>query len=116
MTGSGQWTVRLSASAETDLQEIVAWTETNLGAIQAARYAETLSVTIATLFEGPDVPGVRRRPELGMEIHSLHVAHSGKKGRHLLLFRVSPSAPRVIEVMRILHDAMDLPRHLPPAH
>ena len=62
MTGSGQWTVRLSASAETDLQEIVAWTETNLGAIQAARYAETLSVTIATLFEGPACAGSAQAP------------------------------------------------------
>jgi plasmid stabilization system protein ParE len=34
-------------------------------------------------------------------------------GRHLLLFRVKKDRPTEIEVLRILHDSMDLGRHLP---
>ena len=38
----------------------------------------------------------------------------GRKGRHFIMFRTGHDKDRkVIEVLRILHDAMDLPRHLP---
>lgn len=35
---------------------------------------------------------------------------------HILLFRVGQDDARreAIEVLRVLHDAMELPRHLPP--
>jgi len=38
------------------------------------------------------------------------------KGRHFVLFRIGHDQDReeVIEILRLLHDAMDLPRHLPP--
>jgi toxin ParE1/3/4 len=54
---------------------------------------------------------VRWHPELGETVATLHVARQGRKGRHLLVFRVSASE-RVVEVLRILHDSMDLSRHL----
>jgi toxin ParE1/3/4 len=41
----------------------------------------------------------------------MHVAWQGKKGRHFVMFRVAPE--RVIEVLRLLHDSMDLSRHWP---
>lgn len=44
-------------------------------------------------------------------IRTLHVARQGRKGRHLVMFRVAPE--RVIEVLRLLHDSMDLSRHWP---
>lgn len=44
---------------------------------------------------------------------SLHVARQGRKGRHFIMFRLAPRASgNLIEVLRILHDSMDLPRHL----
>ncbi len=39
----GEWPVRLSASAETDFQEIVRWTARQFGPGQAASYAQILS-------------------------------------------------------------------------
>jgi len=41
----------------------------------------------------------------------LHVAPQGRKGRHLMVFRTHEQGG-VIEVLRILHDSMDLARHL----
>jgi toxin ParE1/3/4 len=38
------------------------------------------------------------------------VAREGRRGRHFVLFRAGPE--QTIEVLRILHDAMDLSRHL----
>jgi len=45
---------------------------------------------------------------------TLHVARNSRKGRHFIMFRIG-QAPGgdVIEVLRLLHDAMDLERHLP---
>ena len=45
---------------------------------------------------------------------TLHVARKGRKGRHFVVFRVARDPDHdVIEVLRLLHDSMDLQRHLP---
>ena len=44
---------------------------------------------------------------------TLHVARCGRKSRHFVLHRVSESAEvPTIEVLRLLHDSMDLVRHV----
>lgn len=42
---------------------------------------------------------------------SLHVARRNRRGRHFILFRATEAGQ--IQVVRILHDAMDLARHIP---
>lgn len=45
----------------------------------------------------------------------LHVARNGRKGRHFIMFRVEDiEEENQIDVLRLLHDSMDLERHLPP--
>ena len=43
---------------------------------------------------------------------SLHVARMGRKGSHFVVFRVATE--NTIDVLRVLHESMDLTRHLPP--
>ncbi len=44
----------------------------------------------------------------------LHVARKGHKGSHIVLFRVAKIKQRdTIIVLRLLHERMDLARHLP---
>ena len=64
--------------------------------------------------EGPATVGVRERAEVGSGLFTLHVARDGHRGRHFVLFRVGPSGRRQrhIEVLRLLHDAMDLKSHV----
>ena len=107
------WQIELSGAAQQDFDDIIDWTAEHLGERQAGDYAEVLIAAIRELGAGPRPPGGRARDELGDGIWSLHVARRGRRGRHLLMFRVSPAASNVIEVLRILHDAMDLQRHLP---
>jgi toxin ParE1/3/4 len=39
----------------------------------------------------------------------------GRKARHFVMFRIDREGDReVIEVLRILHDAMDMAEHVPP--
>jgi toxin ParE1/3/4 len=106
---SGHWTVRLSNAAEADYDEILRWTVGQFGAAQAASYADLLAATLARLEGGPGILGARRRSEIGAGLRTLHV---GRRGRHIILFRVGSEADRTIDVLRILHDAMDLARHV----
>jgi toxin ParE1/3/4 len=88
----------------------------NFGSAQARSYADTLSSALKALNAGPAIIGVKERPEIGNNIHTLHVARNGRKGRHFLMFRVGNiQGQKVIDVLRLLHDRMDLKRHLPSA-
>jgi len=110
------WTIRLAAAAEQDFREILRWTVQNFGRGQARAYARTLSGALHDLARGPSIMGARRREDIGLGIHTLHVARKGRKGRHLVVFRLAPPpSEQVIDVLRLLHDSMDLPRHLPAA-
>lgn len=113
--GGNSWTVRLSAAAQADYRQILRWTVESFGSAQALSYADTLSSALKALSAGPTVIGVKGRPEIGSNISTLHVARNGRKGRHFVMFRIG-SAPEgdVIDVLRLLHDSMDLERHLPP--
>jgi toxin ParE1/3/4 len=104
------WKIRLSAHAEQDARSILSWTRTHFGSRQAEAYAMTLSLALEALFEGPAILGVKARPDLGPDIGTLHVARKGRRGRHFIIFRANH--PDTLDVLRILHDSMDLPRHV----
>jgi toxin ParE1/3/4 len=104
------WKVRLASSAEQDFFEIVQWSAAKFGQQQATAYAETLSLAIGALADGPEVLGAKRRDEIGNGIMTLHVARQGRKGRHFVVFRVGGVS--TIDVLRLLHDSMDLVRHV----
>ena len=105
------WTVRLTDQAAQDVEDILAWTFQQFGSQQLEIYTDAINDALEVLNEVPTAVGVRWHPELGEAMATLHVARQGRKGRHLLVFRVS--APEsVVEVLRILHDSMDLSRHL----
>jgi toxin ParE1/3/4 len=113
--GARHWTVRLTVAAEDDFEQILRWTAGQFGDAQARTYAETLSAALSELAASPTVIGAKKRDDILKGFFTLHVARKGRKGRHFIMFRVG-RAPNhhVIEVLRLLHDAMDLPRHLPP--
>ncbi len=106
------WTVRLGQQTGQDYVEILQWTTKTFGEGQASTYAETMALAIEALEGGPDVLGARARDDIQPGIRTLHVARQGRAGRHLVVFRVAGSD---IDVLRLLHDSMDLPRHLPAA-
>lgn len=109
------WRVRLTAAAESDFQDILYWTAGRFGEAQARVYADTLSAALQALTAGPTVLGAKIRDDIAKGVFTLHVARGGRKGRHFVVFRVGKDEGReVIEVLRLLHDAMDLPRHVPP--
>jgi toxin ParE1/3/4 len=107
----GAWAIHLTTAAETDFREILRWTAEQFGAQQANRYAGQLASTLTRLTEGPGVLGAKPRDDI---MEGLCTLHMGDKGRHFVLFRATGTdLSKTIEVLRILHEAMDLPQHLP---
>jgi len=108
------WRVRLTQQAERDLLNILRWTTENFGACQAENYAETIMLAIEALSDGPDVQGTKNRDELISGVRVLHVARHGRKGRHFVVFRGAEG--QIVEVLRLLHDSMELTRHMSAAN
>ncbi|EIC28949.1 MULTISPECIES: type II toxin-antitoxin system RelE/ParE family toxin [Methylomicrobium] len=107
----GSWNVQLVRLAELDFAEILRWTASNFGERQAVIYEATLLQAIDALRSGPNIIGTRPRDDLGSGIRTLHVARQRRNGRHFIVFHVV--GIRAIEVLRLLHDSMDLTSHLP---
>lgn len=107
----GRWRVRLSITADHDLASILHWTTQAFGPKQARDYQQTIIQAVRALGEGPDLPGSNARGQVRAGIRTLRVARRGRAGRHVLVYRVVDDG--LIQVLRILHDAMDMTRHLP---
>ena len=105
------WRIRLGAETEQDFRDILEWTAEMFGERQVDIYRATLPNALATLTGGPQIPGSVDREEILPGLRTLHVARNQRRGRHFIMYRAG--AGNVIEVLRILHDAMDLARHVP---
>jgi toxin ParE1/3/4 len=105
-----KWSVRPSHGADRDYAQILQWTARTFGARQARTYETTLLQALRALRSGPDIAGVKHRDDLGLGVRTLHVARNGRKGRHFVVFRIG--GEQIIDVLRLLHDSMDLVSHL----
>ena len=103
--------VRLSPSAQRDLAGIIDRTVERFGSRQAKVYTTTLTKGLAALRAGPDLRDSVSREEFGRRLRSLHVAGQRRRGRHIIFYREAPD--HSIEIVRILHDAMQFAQHLP---
>lgn len=109
---SAHWRFRLGAEAEKDFARILRYTRDTFGPKQADIYRTTLLDALAALEGGPNLLGSTPRDEILSSLRTLHIARAGRRGRHFILYRAGRG--NMIEVVRILHDAMDLVRHIPP--
>ena len=103
------WRVQLTDMAEVDLISIKIWTTKKFGALQAVKYLEVITSALEDLITGPEPIGSKSREDIGPNIRSLHAQRKGNKGRHLLVFKEARN--QTIQVLRLLHDSMDLARH-----
>lgn len=115
--------VRLSAFAEDDIVAILARTEETFGEAARLRYEALLAVCLRDIAIDPLCLGSAARPEIGKGIRTYHLRHGRtrvpsaslvRKPRHFLLYRAL--TPEIVGVGRVLHDAMDLPQHVPPTY
>lgn len=103
--------LRFSKRAVRDIEGILAHTLQEFGEGQYEEYKELIRAALADVAADPNRPTARRRPELHADARTFHIARPGKDARHFLLYRVS--GDRFVDIGRLLHDSMDLRRHLP---
>jgi toxin ParE1/3/4 len=80
-----------------------------------------LTQAIRDVAAHPQIAGSARRPEIAASARTYHHIHSRervagnvgrvRRPRHFLLYRVRPID--TVEIGRLLHDSMDLSRHVP---
>lgn len=112
---------RLSLLARADIVNILAYTNETFGPQARVRYERLIATALRDLAAEFERRGSIPRPELGAAIRSYHLRHSRERAaggfgmvrrpRHFVLYR--RIGPDLIGIGRLLHDALELERHLP---
>ncbi|CEJ14678.1 Toxin ParE1 [bacterium YEK0313] len=112
---------RLSRAALGDIVDILSWTHARFGEQARLRYERLLVAALRDIASDPMRVGSVGRPDLGRNVRSYHLRHGRGRvqpanvvvhsPRHLLLYRVAPGGP--VGIGRVLHDAMEIERHIP---
>lgn len=108
----------IAAPAKRDIAAVLGWSHERFGAEARARYERLIARGLMALTVPSDPPGSRELVEVGASIRIYHLRHCRRAAdgppvrdpRHFLIYE-RPS-PDLVVVLRLLHDAMDLPTHL----
>jgi len=106
----------LAPEAEADIDDILEWSVTQFGAAIRDGYEELIDVAIRSIVDDPDRAGSHDRIDLGGGVRSLHLMSSRDdvspnvrkivKPRHFVIYG---QVGNVVQVVRLLHEAMNLP-------
>jgi toxin ParE1/3/4 len=94
--------LEITPAAKADLREIERYTAEKWGEKQASIYLEKVAIAGDRLVQNPTLLG-RPRFEIRQGYYSYHFE------KHLFIFRITDES---IQIVRVLHQSMDLPRHL----
>lgn len=110
----------LSGLANTDLEEILAWSDREFGQAAAQRYEALLFQTFRDIAQDPARLGSHQHAEVSEDVRFYHLRFSRRvrdgevavrEPRHFVVYFIARRG--VIEIIRILHDSRDVARHLP---
>ena len=112
--------VRITLPARNDIANVLAWSNRHFGSAGRRRYEALITTALQDLAEDWQRPGSAERLELGRTYRIYHLRHSRMRARtkdgvvrsprHIVVYRWS--AGDVLVVLRVLHDATDLERHV----
>ncbi|MGE1610068.1 MULTISPECIES: type II toxin-antitoxin system RelE/ParE family toxin [Pseudomonas putida group] len=114
--------VRISPQACVDIADTLRFTEVRLGESVRNRYQDLLQETFLALAEQPRPAGSRLRDELAPGLLSLHLSFNvlqmtdGRviRPRHIVFYRAGTD--QIVEILRVLHDAMEVAQNLKHLH
>jgi toxin ParE1/3/4 len=110
--------VVVTAKARRDIFILLATSRAQFGTDAQKRYRLLLEQAITDLADDPRRPGVTRPDGVLEGIWLYHARHAGAhaaacqrvgRPRHVLVFRLHGNE---LDLLRVLHDAMDLPSHM----
>ncbi len=111
----------IAPAALEDIESVLAWTDAHFGEKARLRYEALLIRAIWDIVGQPRRAGSSSRPEITASARTYHLINSRKRvgrgigqvrqPRHFILYRLC--ADGTVEIGRVLHDSMDIARHLP---
>lgn len=111
--------LEVTDAAKADIADILAVSADQFGEKSQRRHEALIATGLQTLRDSPFPSASTARPELGSQIRTYHLWHCRRRAasefgevsapRHLLLYEATAMRVRVL---RVLHDAMELKRHL----
>ncbi len=101
MSSRSNYTLVLSPEAVEDRKDIVAYTVTTWGKEQARRYNQKIRGALAAIRINPNIGRPHR------DLPPVYLVYHAE--RHYIIYSVEGIR---IEIVRILHDQMDLKRHI----
>jgi len=102
--------VSLHPLAEEDIKGVLAFTLETFGRFQAIRYRAMLEAAFDRLAERPSRG--KHRPHIHPQAWVYRIATPGHRASHLLLYRFLGGQSE-LQIIRVLHVAMNLPKHWP---
>lgn len=96
--------IRLTELADADLISIYVYTFNRYGESQAVKYTNALKEAFNKIAANPNRIGTVDRSEVRLGYRSYH------QQRHLIFYRVVDND---VEIVRLLHDSMDITKHFP---
>ena len=100
--------IRLHPRAEDDIAGVLAYTLDRFGLQQYRRYEQIIEEALARVAQRPDA-GRAFPDRAGLFLYS--IGRRGRRASHQLLYRVL--ADGRVEILRLLHDSMEVSRHIP---
>jgi toxin ParE1/3/4 len=110
--------LEVTEDAEREIDDLLNFSEDRFGAKAAERYRLLIDVALADLLSDPTRPGVKNLSGIPRGIRLYPIRHSRDRvprpnrvndPRHVIAFRYDDVR---IQVVHLLHDAMDLPARL----
>jgi toxin ParE1/3/4 len=103
--------LRFSRAAIRDMEAVLAYTLERFGERKCEQYKFLIRQALADVAADPHHHNARHRPEIHPDARTFHISRRGKPARHFLLYRIT--AEHYVDIGRLLHDSMELNRHLP---
>jgi toxin ParE1/3/4 len=107
-----KYKLRFSKQAVQDIADALDFTLAQFGEKQRRRYQQFIRDALAAIAVDPENVHAKRRPEIHRDARTMHLARRGRHARHLFLYRVV--SDQFVDIGRLLHDSMEVRRHLPP--
>ncbi|RBH53607.1 MULTISPECIES: type II toxin-antitoxin system RelE/ParE family toxin [Pseudomonas] len=111
---------RLSHTALSDIEDVLRYSHIQFGSHARVRYQALIRAAIEDLAETPNRVGSNPRDELSVGLRSFHLTYvrnqaatatgTVQRPRHIVFYRLADD--QIIEIVRILHDAMEVRQHL----
>ena len=105
------FTLRFSKRSLADIERTLDYTLRQFGLSKYAEYKELIRQALSDIAADPTRAPAKLRPELHPQARTFPISRQSRSARHYFLYRIARD--RFIDIGRLLHDSMDLRRHLP---